>query len=80
MAKVSVRRDPVTRFIAAAHALVRLPQARFSVDYDQDADVLYISYVKPQRATDSELLPSGVILNRRGKYIVGVTILDASKR
>ena len=50
------------------------------VDYDADADVLYIAFERPQRATDSELRDDGVILHRRGKQIVGVTILDASER
>jgi uncharacterized protein YuzE len=50
------------------------------VDYDSGADVLYIAFDRPQRATDSELLDDGVILHRRGKRIVGVTVLEASER
>ncbi|MFH0812679.1 MAG: DUF2283 domain-containing protein [Pseudomonadota bacterium] len=30
------------------------------VDYDKEADVLYISCKRPQRATDSEMLDNGV--------------------
>lgn len=39
-----------------AHAvpyLIDFPASRFWVDYDRDADVLYISFVRPQQATDT---------------------------
>ncbi len=49
------------------------------IDYDKEADVAYISFEKPQRATDSELLDNGVIVRKRGKKIVGLTILHAGK-
>ncbi len=51
-----------------------------SVDYDEEADVLYIAFDRPQRATDSEMHDDGVIVHRRGRQVVGVTILDASGR
>jgi uncharacterized protein YuzE len=50
------------------------------VDYDKEADVLYISFDRPQEATDSEMLEDGVILRYRSDKVVGLTILDASKR
>ena len=33
-----------------------------------------------QRATDSELRDDGIIVHRRGKKVVGLTIQDASTR
>ena len=56
------------------------PAQRYWVDYDKDADVLYLGFSKPQRATDSELTRDGVIVRKRGKKLVGITVLDASKR
>jgi uncharacterized protein YuzE len=50
------------------------------LDYDDEADVLYISYRRPQRATDSELREDGIIVHRQGKNVVGITILEASGR
>ncbi len=50
------------------------------IDHDAEADVLYISFQRPQRATDSNMREDGIILHRRGKQIVGLTILEASKR
>ena len=53
---------------------------RFSIDYDQEADVLYISFERPQQATDSEMTDDGFIMRYRGKQLVGITVLDASTR
>jgi uncharacterized protein YuzE len=50
------------------------------VDYDKEADVLYISFKRPQKATDSEMLENGILLRYRGNEIVGNTVLEASKR
>jgi uncharacterized protein YuzE len=50
------------------------------VDYDEEADVLYISFERPQKATDSEMTDGGVLLRYRRERLVGVTILDASPR
>lgn len=59
---------------------IKLPETRMWMDYDKDADVLYISFKRPQRATDSEMLENGVLLRYKGDELVGITILDASKR
>ena len=53
---------------------------RFWVDYDQEADVLYISFRHPQNATDSEMTDTGILYRYRGKELVGLTILDVSSR
>ena len=56
---------------------LKLPQAWF--DYDRKADVLYISFERPQRASENELRPDDILVRRRGKRIVGLTILRASR-
>lgn len=56
---------------------MKFPHAWF--DYDDEADVLYISFEHPQQATDSELLSNDVIVRRRGKRVVGLTVLQASR-
>lgn len=53
---------------------------QFWVDYDREADVLYISFDRPQNATDSEMTDDGLLLRYRGEQLIGVTILDASTR
>jgi uncharacterized protein YuzE len=60
--------------------LVELPTQKMWMDYDDEADVLYLSFRRPQRATDSEMRDDGIIVRKRGKEIVGLTILDASRR
>jgi uncharacterized protein YuzE len=51
------------------------------VSYDAEADVLYISLQCPQRATDTIMLDDvGILLSYRGRKLVGITVLEASKR
>lgn len=48
------------------------------IDYDKEADVLYISFEKPQNADDS-LMDGNLIIHKRAGKIVGLTILNASE-
>lgn len=50
------------------------------IDYDDKADVLYVSFKKPSHADDSELLDNDVIIRYEKGMIVGITILNAKKR
>jgi uncharacterized protein YuzE len=60
--------------------LIRLPDRKAWIDYDEQADVLYISLKRPQKATDTKFLADkGILLRYRAKDLVGVTVLDASK-
>jgi len=78
MAKTTAARA-VEDIAAAVPHLIRLPEGRAWVDYDREADVLYISLKRPQRATDT-VDRNGILLRYRGKELVGVTVLNASKR
>jgi len=60
--------------------LIDFPVQRFWVDYDREADVLYISFQRPQKATDTEMTDEGILFRYQGKQLVGITILDASTR
>jgi uncharacterized protein YuzE len=80
MALAQFREKDLNRILNAVPALVGMPEKSMWVDYDSEADVLYIAFERPQHATDSELRDDGVILHRRGKRLVGVTVLDASER
>jgi uncharacterized protein YuzE len=64
----------------AVPLLLKFPERRFWVDYDAEADVLYISFHRPQQATDTEMTEEGVLLRFKGDELVGITILDASTR
>lgn len=60
--------------------LIEFPVQRFWVDYDSEADVLYISFQRPQKVTDSEMTDEGILFRYRDSQLVGVTVLDASTR
>jgi uncharacterized protein YuzE len=68
------------RIIKAVPRLMEFPAKQLWIDYDAEADVLYLSFAKPQKATDSELRDDGIIVHRRGKKVVDLTIQDASTR
>jgi uncharacterized protein YuzE len=50
------------------------------LDYDEDADVLYVHFVEKLNSTHSEMREDGVILDYKDNALVGVTILEASQR
>ena len=64
----------------AVPLLLKFPERRFWVDYDAEADVLYISFRRPQQATDTEMTEEGMLLRYKDNELVGITILDASSR
>ena len=60
--------------------LLRIPHKRIWYDYDEEADVLYLSFKKPSHAKDSELTDDDLIIRYEGSEVVGITVLHASKR
>lgn len=60
--------------------LLQLPSRQVWVDYDEEGDVLYLSFERPQQATDSVMGEDGNVYHYRGDRVVGVTILHASTR
>jgi uncharacterized protein YuzE len=66
--------------ISLAQQVGKLPAAKLSLDYDAEADVLYISLKRPQKATRTvEVDDEGILLRYRGKELVRITVLDASQ-
>jgi uncharacterized protein YuzE len=70
----------LARILQAVPRLVHFPAKQLWIDYDPESDVRYLSFGKPQKATDSEMRNDGIIVHRRGKKIVGLTIQDAATR
>lgn len=58
--------------------LLQMPSNRTSLDYDEEADVLYISFKKPQRATDSKM-EDNIVYHYRNEELVGITVIGAKK-
>lgn len=60
--------------------IIKMPETKMWIDYNKEADVLYLSFKRPQHATDSEMLENGILLRYKGEELVGITVLNASKR
>lgn len=60
--------------------LLALPGRQVWTDYDSEADVLYISFCKPQQANDSIMEDDGNIYHYCDDELVGVTVLNASQK
>jgi uncharacterized protein YuzE len=59
--------------------VLSLPARQLWTEYDAEADVLYISFRKPQQANDSIMEDDGNIYHYRDEVLVGITVLNASK-
>lgn len=60
--------------------LLRLPFPQVWSDYDREADVLYLSFQKPQCADDSIMGDDGNIYHYREGCLVGITLPNAGQR
>ncbi len=82
MATVSAKKtgDFASRCVALAMEMLKLPARQMWLDYDREADVLYVSFRKPQRATETVELDDDILVRKDGKDIVGLTILNASSK
>lgn len=58
--------------------LIDMPSEHIWIDYDREVDTLYISFRKPQKATNS-VLEENMILNYDGDELVGITVMNAKK-
>ncbi len=80
MAKETLSDELIKEIFKVIPSLLKLPNRKMWIDYDRDADVLYISFKRPQKATDSEMTKDGILLRYKGDKLVGITILDVSRR
>ena len=62
MAKEALTKSFLTEVFEATPHLLRFPKNKLWIDYDKEADVLYLSFDRPQEATDSEMQDNGVLL------------------
>ena len=60
------------------HDVLQLQEKSVWLDYDQEADVLYMSFRKPQRAKKTIEIDNDFLVRKDGDKIVGVTIMNAS--
>ncbi len=70
----------VKNILTLVPELLKVPYSRIWTAYDKEADVLYINFKKPSHADDSELTDDDIIIRYEKGDIVGITILNASRR
>jgi len=64
--------------LESAASFLKLGAKKLWFDYDEEVDVLYVSFRRPQQATDSRM-EGDLIYHYRDEELVGVTILHASE-
>lgn len=69
----------IKQVVSVIPDFLKMKTSQLWLDYDKEADVLYVNFQKPEKATDSTLLESNIIQRERDGKLVGVTILNASE-
>jgi len=49
-------------------------------NYDEEADVLYVHFKKPNHADNSEMTDDDMIIRYENNEVIGLSVLNASKR
>ena len=60
--------------------LLDVSYSRIWTVYNKEADVLYLDFKKPSHAVDSELTDDDLIIRYEKRAVVGITMLNASRR
>ncbi len=80
MVTTDLEEKSIGYLLKATANLIKLPQTKMWLDYDAEADVLYLHFEEKPTSTHSEMRDDGIILDYRGNRLVGLTILEASHR
>ena len=80
MEKVSLDKEIIDSYLALSSRLTKLHVRQVWADYDREADVLYLSFRKPQRAKKTVEMDDNVLIRTDDDEVVGITILNASSR
>ena len=70
----------IKEIFAALLHIKRVGRKHLWFDFDEKGDVLYISFERPQQATDTDILEDGVFLRLRDKKVLGMNITNISKK
>ncbi len=80
MALEALAEQSVDHLLKAVHNLLKLPRTKMWLDYDEGADVLYLHFDEKPSSNHSEMREDGIVLDYRDDHLVGLTVLDASRR
>ena len=70
----------VGEIVSLTPRLLNMSLNSMSFTYDEEADVLYVSFKKASQADDTELTDDDVIVRYEKGEVIGITILHASER
>jgi len=59
---------------------VAISLEKIDLDYDEEADVLYISFGEPREAKDSVEVEDGIVYRIADNEVIGITITDFKAR
>ena len=71
--------EKVSGVLESLPYILKMPSNRIWIDYDDEADVLYFSFRKPQQASDS-IMEDDMIYHYHNEELVGITILHAKNK
>lgn len=80
MAIALLQEKDIGNLIKAVSNLIKLPRTKMWLDYDAEADVLYLHFEEKPASNHSEMREDGILLDYRDDVLVGLTVLDASRR
>ncbi len=75
---MKINQKQISSIFQSIPLIRKFPSDHVWIDYDREADVLYMSFERPQQASDS-ILKDDVMIRKRNGKIVGLTVLNASK-
>lgn len=68
------------RILRIVPEILEMPSPQILIDYDSEADVLYINFKNPAHADESIMSDDDIIYRYEGDNLVGITILGVKKR
>ena len=80
MAHEVLEEKSIGSLLKAVSHLIKLPKKHIWLDYDAEADVVYLHFEEKPSSTHSETRDDGIILDYRRGRLVGLTILEAKHR
>lgn len=76
-----LKEEDIHHLLAATGELLKLSRSRMWLDYDAEADCLYLHFTEAPASSHSEMREDGILLDYDDEdRLVGLTILEASSR
>ena len=79
MAKEVIEQIDFHKVLEVVSHQINLPEGPRWFDYDKEADTLYVRFKKEPCSDHSDLTDEGLIVDYKGKEVVGLTVVGASE-